>query len=75
MIFDPPGRGPVSAPDDQGTGGAPAFPPADAADYIAQMSGELAELARSANLELVAYLLAMARAEAAAEAKRNRRGR
>ncbi|HVL72667.1 MAG TPA: hypothetical protein VM434_12395 [Beijerinckiaceae bacterium] len=66
----------ASAPDEQATNGAgPAFPPGDAAEYIAQMSGELAALARSANLELVAYLLAMARTEAAAEAKRNRRPR
>jgi hypothetical protein len=35
-----------------------------AAEYIADMSGQLELMARAANLELLAYLLAMARAEA-----------
>ena len=35
-----------------------------AAQYIAQMSAELAVMARSANLDLLAYFLDMARVEA-----------
>ncbi len=36
----------------------------ESARYIAQMSGELAVIARSANLDLLAYFLEMARVEA-----------
>jgi hypothetical protein len=47
-------------------GAEPADPAlaAESARYIAQMSGELASLARGANLELLAYFLDMARVEA-----------
>ena len=40
----------------------------DAATYIAQMTLELERLAATANLDLLAYFLAMARAEAEAAA-------
>ena len=36
----------------------------ESARYIAQMSGELAAMARNANLDLLAYFLDMARVEA-----------
>ena len=44
---------------------------AEAAHYIAEFSAELASLAREANLDLLAYMLDMARLEAteAAQAK------
>ncbi len=43
----------------------PAVPrPEDIASYIAQLSGELALLARGAKLDLLAYFLEMARLEA-----------
>ena len=38
--------------------------PQETAAYIAQMSGELARMARGANLGFIAQLLAMAQAEA-----------
>jgi len=38
--------------------------PADAADYIAQMTAELARMARTAKLDPLAYFLEMARIEA-----------
>lgn len=44
-----------------------------AADYIAEMTGELAALARRSDLELLAYLLDMCRSEAVAETNRRRR--
>jgi hypothetical protein len=56
-----------------GTPPGPLSGPIDAADpalaiesarYIAQMSGELASMARNANLDLLAYFLDMARVEA-----------
>lgn len=37
---------------------------AQSAQYIAQMSGELADMARKVNLDLLAYFLDMARVEA-----------
>lgn len=37
--------------------------PADIAQYIADMAGELAKMASDANLELLAYFLDMARIE------------
>ena len=49
--------------------------PADRAEhvaaYIAEMTTELAELARGQKLELVAYLLEMARMEAASRCARD----
>jgi hypothetical protein len=36
----------------------------ESARYIAQMAGELASIARSSNLDLLAYFLDMARVEA-----------
>jgi hypothetical protein len=49
--------------------------PADAADYIAQMTVELARIARTARLEPLAYFLEMARIEATTSLRRiqNRR--
>lgn len=41
------------------------------ASYIADMAGDLAQLARSVRMELVAYLLDMARQEAEGEAVRH----
>ncbi len=37
----------------------------DTAEYVAEMAEELVRLARSANLELLAYMLDIARSEAA----------
>ncbi|MDB5570045.1 MAG: hypothetical protein JWN93_1228 [Hyphomicrobiales bacterium] len=45
------------------TGEAP-NDPAEAAQYIAQLTGELAGMAAAAHLDTLAYLLAMARVEA-----------
>lgn len=42
----------------------------DVAEYIADLATQLARLARSNNLELLAYLLEMARLEAATAARR-----
>lgn len=42
----------------------------EAARYIAQMSGELAAMARSSKLELLAYFLDMARIEATTRSRR-----
>jgi len=41
---------------------------ADASDYIAQMTAELAIMAKSAQLDLLAYFLEMAQIEAQAQA-------
>lgn len=43
--------------------------PAETARYIAQLTGELAALAGAAQLETLAYLLAMARVEAEVAAR------
>jgi hypothetical protein len=40
------------------------------ARYLADMIGQLESMARAANLELLAYLLAMARAEAESSARK-----
>lgn len=40
--------------------------PCDTADYIAELTEELAELARSGQLDMLAYLLDMAKLEARA---------
>jgi hypothetical protein len=40
------------------------------ARYLADMTGQLESMARAANLELLAYLLSMARAEADAVARK-----
>ncbi len=45
-----------------------ALRPVEAASYIKQISTELAEMARSSRLELLAYLLEMVRLEAKARA-------
>lgn len=42
----------------------------DVAEYIADLTAQLARLARSKDLELIAYLLEMARLEAATTARR-----
>lgn len=49
-----------------GTGVKPSV--LDLAEYIAELSGELADLARSADLDLLAYLLDMAQREASTQA-------
>ena len=49
--------------------------PADAADYIAQMAGELARIARTAKLDPLAYFLEMARIEATTCLRRLQSGR
>jgi len=43
---------------------------ADASDYIAQMTAELAAMAKAAQLGLVVYFLEMAQMEAEAQAQR-----
>ena len=43
--------------------------PAEAAQYISEFSAELASLAREANLDLLAYMLDMARLEATEAAR------
>ena len=42
----------------------------ESAQYIAQMSAELAAMARNANLDLLAYFLDMARVEATSSARK-----
>ncbi len=50
---------------------APSAPrPDEIAAYIAQLSGEMALLARGAKLDLLAYFLEMARMEAVSHAER-----
>ena len=44
--------------------------PQSVAEYIADLAAELARLARSRDLELIAYLLEMARMEAANTSRR-----
>jgi hypothetical protein len=46
----------------------PEADPVEIAAYVSQMAGELAELSRSAKLGAIAYLLDMAKDEAANEA-------
>ena len=58
-------------PERQGSGGGPKSGSEDdggraVARYLADMTGQLEFMARAAKLELLAYLLAMARAEAEA---------
>jgi len=45
---------------------------AEVADYIAQITGEIAHMARSAKLDMLAYFLTMARMEAELMARHNR---
>jgi hypothetical protein len=45
------------------------MPPGETAQYIAEFTAELAYLARNADLDVLAYLLDMARLEAAQNAK------
>lgn len=54
-----PSRAPADAPD---TGGGPST--TETAQYIEEMAGELADLARRSKLDLLAYLLDMAKLEA-----------
>jgi hypothetical protein len=42
----------------------------ESAQYIAQMSAELATIARASNLDFLAYFLEMARAEAASSVRK-----
>lgn len=66
---------PVPTSDSMG-GPSPATDPADAARYIAEFAAELSLVARHARLDLLAYLLDMARLEAtkAQRAARTRDG-
>jgi hypothetical protein len=63
----PSGKG-LSAKDVSGAEGSvragSGMSPAETAQYVAEFSAELAYLARKANLDLLAYLLDMARLEA-----------
>lgn len=69
-------QGPSKSPE-KSNGGTPAQTPQprampdeiETARYIAAMSGELAQMARAANLELLAYFLDMARMEATSGAR------
>jgi len=47
----------------------PELPPGETARYIADFTAELAYLARNANLDVLAYLLDMARLEATQNAE------
>ena len=55
------GRTPSSRPAPRTVDGGD---PAETARYVAQLSGELADMARAARLDVLAYILDMARAEA-----------
>ncbi|AWM87283.1 hypothetical protein [Microvirga sp. 17 mud 1-3] len=57
---------PAPSPADTETSGAPGIhaPTAETAQYIAEFTAELSFLARRSNLDLLAYLLDMARLEA-----------
>jgi hypothetical protein len=46
--------------------------PAEIAIYIAQLSGELADMSRKARLDVIAYFLEMVRVEAQKTARRGR---
>jgi hypothetical protein len=46
--------------------------PAEIAIYIAQLSGELADMSRKARLDVIAYFLEMVRLEAQKTARRSR---
>ena len=54
----------MSSCDSEPPAGAPPPAPAEVAEYVAQMSSELAVLARRARFEMLAYLLEMVRIEA-----------
>jgi hypothetical protein len=58
-------RGEAGSSPARGTAG-----PVDTALYIADLSGELAQMARQAKLDLVAYLLDLTRLEAARTGQR-----
>jgi hypothetical protein len=62
----PPGRVvlPEPAPDEAGD------PAIEVARYIAEMTAQLASMARAAKLDLLAYFLSMANAESEANARR-----
>lgn len=51
--------------------GSEPMAPVEAAGYIAELTSELATIARASNLEFLAYLLDLARQEAAATAERD----
>ena len=59
---EPPVAEPNTPP--PGRDGAEAAAPDEVAAYIAEIGGELASLARAAKLDMLAYLLDMAQAEA-----------
>ncbi len=48
---------------------APSDPAADVARYVAEMTAQMASMARAAKLDLLAYFLNMANAEAEAHAR------
>jgi hypothetical protein len=60
-----PSRGPITQRKEGAAGHRNAASPAEVARYIAEFSAELSSLARESNLDLLAYLLDMARLEAA----------
>jgi hypothetical protein len=61
---EPAARAPISETDRAGAGELAGASPAEIRAYISPIAGELAALARSANLGTLAYLLEMARDEA-----------
>ena len=58
-----------SAGERHGSAGTPLEIPAATAAYVAQMAVELSALAKAARLEMLAYLLDMAQAEAELQAR------
>jgi len=64
----------LSAPSPEaGDIAAPAIRPDNAAAYIADITNELAGLARGSKLDILAYLLDIAQLEAASRSRRSRR--
>jgi hypothetical protein len=60
-----PSKEPVAQRREAAAGQRSSASPAEVARYIAEFSAELSSLARESNLDLLAYLLDMARLEAA----------
>lgn len=61
--------------DARGGGGAGSADPSATADYIGDLTSQLAGLARAARLDLLAYLLDIARLEASRAADRSAQGK
>ena len=64
------GQPSATASPNSGDCSSPVIRPESAASYIADITTELAELARGCKLEILAYLLDIAQLEAAESAKR-----